>query len=147
MAATGENRWPPVGRTRRPLTNDTQGHAAGDEALKTLSQAILERVRSTDVVARLGGDEFAVVLGEADEQHALIVAEDIRTAVAARNPDPPIHITCGLVPFDEHRNLLPDDAMIAADTALYQAKENGKNQVRIYHDDAPASAPRAIVNA
>jgi diguanylate cyclase len=127
--------------------NDTQGHAAGDEALKTLSQAILERVRSTDVVARLGGDEFAVVLSEADEQHALIVAEDIRTGVAARNLYPPIHITCGLVPFDEHRNLLADDAMIAADIALYQAKENGKNQVQIYHDDAKARASRRMVNA
>ena len=76
--------------------NDTQGHAAGDQALKTLSQAILERVRATDVVARLGGDEFAVVLPETDEQHALIVAEDIRTAIAAHNPEEPIHITCGL---------------------------------------------------
>jgi predicted signal transduction protein with EAL and GGDEF domain len=116
--------------------------AAGDQALKTLSQAILQRVRSTDVVARLGGDEFAIVLSEVDEPHALIVAEDIRTAVAARELDPEIHITCGLVPFDEHRNLLPDDALIAADTALYQAKNNGKNQVQIYH-----GASRARVNA
>jgi diguanylate cyclase (GGDEF)-like protein len=122
--------------------NDTQGHAAGDQALRTLSQAILQRVRSTDVVARLGGDEFAVVLSEADEPHALIVAEDIRAAVAARELDPEIHITCGLVPFDEHQNLLPDDALIAADTALYQAKEKGKNQVQIYH-----GASRARVNA
>ena len=122
--------------------NDTRGHAAGDEALKTLSQAILQRVRSTDVVARLGGDEFAVVLSEADERHALIVAEDIRTGVAARNLEEPIHITCGLVPFDEHRDLAADDALIAADTALYEAKNKGKNQVRIYHD-----ASRRKVNA
>jgi diguanylate cyclase (GGDEF)-like protein len=119
--------------------NDTRGHAAGDEALKTLSQAILQRVRVGDVVARLGGDEFAVVLSEADERQALVVAEDIRTGVAARNLDPPIHITCGLVPFDEHRDLLADDALIAADIALYEAKEKGKDQVRIYHDDASAA--------
>lgn len=124
------------------IINDTQGHAAGDEALKTLSQAILERVRTSDVVARLGGDEFAVVLSEADEGDALVVAEDIRASVAARNLDPEIHITCGLVPFDEHRELAADDALIAADTALYEAKEKGKNQVRIYR-----GASRAKVNA
>jgi GGDEF domain-containing protein len=72
----------------------------------------------------------------------MIVAEDIRTAVAARNLEEPIHITCGLVPFDEHRNLLPDDALIAAEIAFYQAKEKGKNQVRIYH-----GASRRMVNA
>jgi diguanylate cyclase (GGDEF)-like protein len=122
--------------------NDTRGHAAGDEALKTLSQAILQRVRASDVVARLGGDEFAVVLPEADEQQALIVAEDIRAGVASRNLDPPIHITCGLVPFDEHRDLVADDALIAADIALYEAKDKGKDQVRIYHD-----ASRRMLNA
>jgi diguanylate cyclase (GGDEF)-like protein len=122
--------------------NDTRGHAAGDEALKTLSQAILERVRASDVVARLGGDEFAIVLSEADEQHALIVAEDIRAGIAARALDPEIHITCGVVPFDEHRDLAAADAMVAADIALYQAKDKGKNRVQIYH-----GAWRARVNA
>ena len=99
-------------------------------------------MRAGDVVARLGGDEFAVVLSEADEQHALIVAEDIRAGVAARNLEEPIHVTCGLVPFDEHRDLLADDAMIAADIALYEAKKKGKDQVRIYH-----RASRRKVNA
>jgi diguanylate cyclase (GGDEF)-like protein/PAS domain S-box-containing protein len=121
------------------VLNDTHGHAAGDRALKALGQAILNRVRASDVVARLGGDEFAVVLPEADERQALAVAEDIRADVAASGDDAETHITCGLVPFDEHWDLLAHDVLIAADIALYEAKEKGKNRVQIYHGDASAA--------
>lgn len=54
------------------LINDTFGHAAGDEALRTVAQVLLANVRSTDVVARIGGDEFALILGaigEGDIEH------------------------------------------------------------------------------
>jgi diguanylate cyclase (GGDEF)-like protein len=119
--------------------NDTRGHAAGDRALTTLGQAILDRVRAADVVGRLGGDEFAVVLPEADEQQALAVADDIRAGVAARDLDPAIRITVGLVQFDEHWDVAAEDALVAADIALYEAKEKGKDRVQVYHGAASAA--------
>jgi diguanylate cyclase (GGDEF)-like protein/PAS domain S-box-containing protein len=121
------------------VLNDTRGHAAGDAALKALAQAIRDRVRASDVVARLGGDEFAVLFPDAHEQHALAIAESIRDGVAAHHLDPPLHITGGIVSFDEHWNLAADDAMVAADIALYEAKEKGKDQVQLYRGTARAA--------
>jgi diguanylate cyclase (GGDEF)-like protein/PAS domain S-box-containing protein len=121
------------------MLNDTRGHAAGDAALRALGRAILGRVRALDVVARLGGDEFAVLLPGAEEQQALAIANAIRDGVSARNLDPPVHITGGVVPFDEHANLVADDALVAADIALYEAKEKGKDQVRIYRGTVRAA--------
>jgi len=121
------------------FVNDTRGHAAGDAALKALGQAISDRVRDSDVVARLGGDEFAIVLPETDEQSARAVSEDIRVALAARDIDPPLHISGGIVLFDGEQELLADDALIAADIALYEAKESGKDQIRVYKGSARAA--------
>jgi diguanylate cyclase (GGDEF)-like protein len=121
------------------VVNDTRGHAAGDQALQALAQAIRERVRAGDTVARIGGDEFAVILPEAQEHDALMVAEDIRTSVAAREVDARIAVTGGLVMFDGRRELSAANALIAADIALYEAKEAGKDRVQIYHGGATSA--------
>jgi diguanylate cyclase (GGDEF)-like protein len=122
------------------FVNDTRGHAAGDAALKAFGEVIADRVRDSDVVARLGGDEFAVVLPETDEPRARAVSEDIRIALAARDFDPPLHISGGIVLFDGEQELVADDALVAADIALYDAKESGKDQICVYHGSAGAAA-------
>lgn len=121
------------------LLNDTRGHVAGDTALKALGQAIRGRVRAFDIVARLGGDEFVVVLPEVDEAQALAIAEDIRQNVAERDIDSLISISGGIVMFGGERELIADDILIAADIALYEAKERGKDQVCVYRGSAGAA--------
>jgi diguanylate cyclase (GGDEF)-like protein/PAS domain S-box-containing protein len=121
------------------LINDTQGHAAGDAALRSFAKAISERVRDSDVVARLGGDEFAIVLPETDESRARTVAEDIRRALCDRGAGPALRISGGIVLFDGERELAADDALVAADIAMYEAKESGKDQIRLYKGSAGAA--------
>lgn len=121
------------------VLNDTRGHAAGDLALKALARVLRGRVRAEDVVARLGGDEFAVLLPEANEAQARAVGEEIRAEVAQSGLDPAVRITAGMVVFDGSQELSAENALIAADIALYEAKEAGKNQLQMFHGSAGAA--------
>ncbi len=117
--------------------NDDYGHPEGDECLKTVAATISTGLpRSGDSVARYGGDEFAVVLPGTDLEGALVVAEQLRLAIATledrqgpQAPKPKIEVSCGVgamtpTASDESRRLLK-----AADTGLYQAKSEGRNRV------------------
>ncbi len=112
--------------------NDTFGHQAGDEVLRTVAQILKERVREGDFVARYGGEEFVVVLPRADEESAAMVAERLRQAVEAENwtlrPVTGSFGVASLRPDMETRQELIE----AADQALYQAKKNGRNRVEIW---------------
>lgn len=121
------------------LINDAHGHAAGDRALQALSQTIAERTRQTDILARLGGDELVMVLPETDEHDAIAVTEDIRDHLAARQLDPPIRVSAGIAMFDgagpgHGPAATEDEVLVAADIALYEAKDAGKNQIRVHRD-------------
>ena len=111
--------------------NDTYGHAIGDQVLMQLANILSNSIRSTDLVARYGGEEFIVLLGPATSQEqAHIVAEKIRTSIAAESFPRvgEITISLGLAaanPKDEHQ----EDAVKRADTALYRAKQAGRNRV------------------
>jgi diguanylate cyclase (GGDEF)-like protein/PAS domain S-box-containing protein len=120
------------------VLNDTEGPGRGDELLKAIGQGVLERMRASDIVARLDGDEFAIVLPEVDRERALVVAEDLREVLACQM-QPPVEVSAGLVLFDGAHGMMAEDALIAADIALYEAKEQGKNQVRLY-DGASGAA-------
>jgi diguanylate cyclase (GGDEF)-like protein len=121
------------------LLNDIHGHTAGDDAVKLVAREILSRVRATDVVARLGGGEFAIALHEADEPRALAVAEDIRVHLYDCEIDPPLQTSMGIALFEGDQELVADDLLTAADVALYDAKEAGRGQIRVYHGDAGAA--------
>ncbi len=127
------------------LVNDLHGHAAGDRALIAVARAILDRVRSSDVVARLGGDEFAIALHEADETAALSVVADIRAQLAEAPIDPPVQVSCGIVVFQGDQELVPDDLLTAADVALFEAKDVGRGEVRVYHGDADSVLGRVQI--
>jgi diguanylate cyclase (GGDEF)-like protein len=118
------------------LVNDSLGHTIGDALLQQVSSRFRRRVRESDTLARLGGDEFAVVLSHLeDKQGATVVAEKLLETLAS--------------PFliDDHKitigasvgiSLFPDDSTDAmgllqqADSAMYDAKRNGKNGLRYY---------------
>ena len=104
--------------------NDELGHAAGDLLLRAIGHAISDSVRPQDTPARVGGDEFAVLLPGATAELAHTVATRIRAAVA-RGAQPPVSISVGVA-------LISSDArgaLLAADTALYEAKRAGRDRV------------------
>ncbi len=108
--------------------NDTFGHPAGDDALRTVGWLLKESLRDFDVAGRVGGEEFAVILPETDETEALLVAERLRKAIGEfRWPLRRISASLGVATFygsDAEQELIVE----AADQALYQAKRGGRDQ-------------------
>jgi len=121
--------------------NDTHGHPAGDAALVHLANLIGLSVRSTDVVARYGGEEFGILLVQAGGAEAQIITNRIRERIALNRfalPSPtiggemvqvPVTVSIGVArfsPTDNSQTLLE-----RADRALYEAKNSGRNQVKV----------------
>ena len=115
--------------------NDTYGHAAGDEVLKTFTNTIRQLLRKGDFLGRLGGEEFVVALENTDLPNAQTMAERLRLAIAnSQTPNDggiPIAITAsfGLALYSRDESV---DAWLArADAALYRAKQSGRNRVEM----------------
>jgi diguanylate cyclase (GGDEF)-like protein len=118
--------------------NDTYGHLAGDEALKAVAAELRHEVRDNDLVGRLGGEEFAILLPQTSAADTALAAERIRRriaslAVTVATPNGPVlcgHITCsiGVATYPESGAGL-DELQMAADLAMYQAKDAGRNRV------------------
>lgn len=113
--------------------NDTHGHVFGDQVLRLIGSVIGENVREGDLIARIGGEEFTLVMEGASESEALIVAEKIRKAIAARkivkrgsgSVVAKVSVSVGIATRradDDPRSLLD-----RADAGLYRAKEQGRN--------------------
>lgn len=138
----------------KPL-NDRYGHPAGDLLLFQAGHRLKSCMRDMDTVARFGGDEFVIILAELNENKALsklqatIVAEKIRATLSEpyllavnNNNDEESEYTVehcctasiGVVLFIGHEASL-DNVMKWADTAMYEAKEAGRNQVRFYDEN------------
>lgn len=113
------------------LVNDLHGRAAGDGALKKVSEVILSRTRATDVVGRLGSDEFAIALHNVSDREVLRVAEDLRDRIAVAEIDPPVQASIGIGLFTGDPELVADDLLTAADVALFEAREAGRGKVRL----------------
>ena len=117
--------------------NDMFGHTAGDLMLKEVAKRLLSCVRGSDTVARMGGDEFVVLLPTIEaEQDAMLVADKILHALAQpfdlAGQSAHISASIGLVVYPEHGS---DERALTknADIAMYYAKENGRNNVTLYH--------------
>jgi len=115
--------------------NDTNGHLAGDELLRTLGSILHKNARSTDIVCRFGGEEFVVILTETDKNQAVIVAEKMRSAIEEHEfPDEKaqplgdITVSIGVSSYPNDAVEI-DDLLKKADDALYRAKGEGKNRV------------------
>lgn len=108
--------------------NDTYGHPVGDRYLRQIASIISENLRDIDMVARYGGEEFAVILPDTDQPTALLVAERLRTAIAAaRWPEAAITVSLGVSTLAPE--ITSEFALVfLADRALYVSKEHGRNR-------------------
>ena len=116
--------------------NDTYGHAIGDMALQCVSRVLREQVREVDIPGRLGGEEFGILLPNTRLEEALVIAERIRKSIEAlqcgQETEACITMTAslGAAQFNPEFKSL-DDLFNRADTALYKAKNNGRNRVEV----------------
>ncbi|HSV27449.1 MAG TPA: GGDEF domain-containing protein [Sedimentisphaerales bacterium] len=114
------------------LINDTEGHAAGDEALKRVARVVQKTRRATDIAVRYGGDELVLLMPETDKAHGMMVAERLRAMVeegSGNGGGSRVTISCGLAEWASENDGLPMDVFQRADNALYQAKQSGRNRV------------------
>ena len=107
--------------------NDVHGHQMGDDVLRHVGQVLGTAGRELDLPARYGGEEFAVLLPGCPPEEALGVAERLRAGIAG--DDSPLRVTASVGLAAIHRNAMDGESLVkAADEALYQAKEAGRNQ-------------------
>lgn len=116
--------------------NDSFGHLCGDEVLKRVGQLLRETVREYDIVARYGGEEFVIILPETTKQEGFEIAERIRKALERENVscekgEAKFTVSIGVSSL-EGKACTPDILINRADTALYQAKNAGRNKTMIY---------------
>jgi diguanylate cyclase (GGDEF)-like protein len=121
--------------------NDQFGHAAGDSAIKTFTQALLSRMRRTDMLGRIGGEEFVMLLPGTDQAGAMATAErlraDVETAeVAGEQAAIGLTVSIGVACCQAQ-----DDSILTAidraDRAMYQAKNSGRNRVATLEHPSP----------
>ncbi len=122
--------------------NDTHGHEAGDRVINQVVRIVRDTIRPSDLLGRFGGEEFLLLLPDTDPDSALEIAERIRRKVRNASYDnrgSPIDMTVsiGVAAWDGEQSL--ETLIRAADSAMYQAKEAGRDQVR----SAPASLDAA----
>jgi diguanylate cyclase (GGDEF)-like protein len=117
---------------RFKLVNDTHGHDVGDEVLKIFVDRIKNQLRSIDLFARFGGEEFVVMLPNLDETDAALAIDNIRKAIHQpyQIDDLSINVnfSAGVATLNSEKNSYAA-LLKAADRALYNAKESGRNQV------------------
>lgn len=116
--------------------NDRRGHDAGDRVLKTISTIIQECLRSVDFLGRWGGEEFVVIMPNTRKEFAAELAERIRIAISESvfEPEQPLFVTASFGISDQHDKEDFSSTFKRADTALYKAKEQGRNCCVIAED-------------
>jgi diguanylate cyclase (GGDEF)-like protein len=113
--------------------NDEFGHVLGDEVLRQVSSLFHQQVRKVDVVCRYGGEEFGILLTQVTPEQAFTVAGKLRKMVEGwQFPGVPrtVTISAGAAVFPQH-GTTRDGLVKAADSALYAAKQAGRNAVRL----------------
>jgi diguanylate cyclase (GGDEF)-like protein len=117
--------------------NDTYGHDVGDFVLQNIAEYITKNVRQSDIVGRMGGEEFVVALPKTDLRDGEIVAENLRKGIADLkliNKDEisiKVTISIGISCNSYIENISIDDLLKKADSALYHAKNRGRNKIYV----------------
>ena len=125
--------------------NDTVGHQGGDEVLREVAARIKAELRASDALGRFGGEEFVVLLIDADLDSATMVAQRIRSSIAdapfalSTGEALPISVSIGVATLDDFERDhaiegVAQQLVAHADSALYQAKESGRNRVVSFDD-------------
>ncbi len=126
--------------------NDSLGHLAGDRLLKQIGELLDDRLRESDSLARLGGDEFAILLPDTGLRQARLVAESLTAAIregAVVEDHPPVTASIGVATFDGDPRLDVHTIIAEADLAMYAAKDDGRDRVRVFDIGRDASVPPA----
>ncbi len=127
--------------------NDRFGHTRGDEVLRLVADHLCHGVRRGDSVCRYGGEEFALILPGASNADATNLAESLRRLVeSTASPDAPVTVSIGVASTRDHDFESVDEMFRAADSALYRAKDAGRNRVVCFAGSsqstaAPVSSP------
>jgi len=125
--------------------NDTYGHSIGDKVLRGIAEVIVSQCRQVDLPARYGGEEFAITVPDETADGAASLAERCRQDIADRRldlGDEEIRVTASFGVADASERSGPDALIEAADQALYQAKQSGRDRVMtaLPAESAPAGA-------
>lgn len=125
--------------------NDNYGHQTGDQVLQAVVRLLNETIRPADVVARYGGEEFIVILPKTDEDSAMAMAGRLRRTIDDHSFACPagedLRITVSIGCASRRPNgMAPEDIVKAADTALFRAKETGRNRVVSARELQPISS-------
>ncbi len=126
--------------------NDTYGHQAGDEVIKTLARVIQKSTRETDLAGRYGGEEFAIILVDSNQNNAVKVADRIRRlaeAMAVEHEGQLIHFTVSVGVSEFRSQTTSNTAWLEqADRALYLSKHSGRNCISTWDMVAEQSEPK-----
>lgn len=119
--------------------NDTYGHDAGDAVLVAFAGMLSHKLRKDDIVCRLGGEEFIAIMPAASLDHAKIRAEEINEStrkmkVVFKGKVIPVTVSIGIAQFPEHGDS-KEELMANADSALYSAKQTGRNKFVVFGAD------------
>tara|TARA_B100000446_G_scaffold96588_1_gene90580 strand:+ start:1692 stop:3425 length:1734 start_codon:yes stop_codon:yes gene_type:complete len=114
--------------------NDNYGHLAGDKVLKIIAKSLQINLRDSDFIARFGGEEFVALMPETSREEAKLVADKLRQKIE-NSPfsfkKEPVQITISFGISEFAQNESADEVFARADKALYEAKDNGRNQVKL----------------
>ncbi len=115
--------------------NDSRGHPAGDRLIQEVAEVLRRRTRESDTLARLGGDEFAVILPRCSQGEAQLAAEAIATEIRdhrTASAGDGITVSVGIATFGDDPRTSVASVVSEADTAMYAAKDEGRDAVRIF---------------
>jgi diguanylate cyclase (GGDEF)-like protein len=117
--------------------NDSQGHPAGDRLIQGVASVLRRRTRESDTLARLGGDEFAVILPRCSREEAQLAAEAIAREVREyRSKEESVTVSVGVAMFGDDPRTSAATVFSEADTAMYTAKDEGRDGVRVFDPEA-----------
>lgn len=127
--------------------NDKFGHHVGDSVLTVVAERLLAAVRECDVVARLGGDEFAALIEDIESDEDIIpiierILHSISVPIFVNSQKIEISCSMGIALYPRDGDI--EKLIICADTAMYNAKENGKNQFKFYDNEVASTAHKTL---
>lgn len=126
------------------VLNDTYGHPAGDAVLRAVGRVLVEGARRIDIIARIGGEEFALILADTPPSAALRLADRLREAIGSASSESISFSASFGVADVEHAGYSVTELFSAADQAMYEAKQSGRNCVRYAVD--PKREPAALMS-
>jgi len=130
--------------------NDRYGHQVGNTVLKGLTAAMKNHIRSTDILGRLGGDEFLVIIPHGDQEQAVVLAnrlrstvENYRLKISEKALIDFVRVSIGLAVYPQNGDSL-EGVIMAADRAVYRAKEAGGNAVYVAEEFISTPPPSTL---